>query len=295
MKKKVLMGIVLLALIGTSAVFAQQPTLDKLKFWNNTDKVCEAQAANQQIRGEVVIPAVSPSGRTVMSVSSFRNCTGVTNVVFPDSGTTIGIHVGTFSNCTGLTSITLPANVNNIGSRAFEGCTNLTSVTFKGEFGWSQGQTGIQNSADVFPGDLRAKYVAGGPGTYTRPAGSNTWTKAPAVNTSLEGSWRRQPTGNEIITIRGDTAVLDYYNPTSALGKSSVEKGYFKVGTQVYRNLRSTGNLTWSGQNLGVTNNTSNPDVATGTVWRNLIITMDPGGDTFTDNDGVKYIRAGIQ
>jgi hypothetical protein len=112
---------------------------------------------------------------------------------------------------------------------------------------------------------------------------------------SLNGSWRREPAGLEIINISGDSAVLSYYNPTSAQGKSSVEKGYFKVGTQVWRNLRSTGNLTWSVQNLGITFNTSNPDVVTGTQWYNVTITMDPSGDTFTVSDGSKYIRAGIQ
>jgi len=33
-----------------------------------------------------------------------------------------------------------------------------------------------------FPGDLRSKYLAadGGIGTYTRPSGSDTWTKQPS-------------------------------------------------------------------------------------------------------------------
>ena len=41
-----------------------------------------------------------------------------------------------------------------------------------------------------------------------------------------------------------------------------------QLSAQFYRNLRSTGNLT---------------------------ITMDPSRDTFTMNDGAKYIRANIQ
>jgi len=32
-------------------------------------------------------------------------------------------------------------------------------------------------SKNSFPGDLQAKYLAGGAGTYTRPANGSTWTK----------------------------------------------------------------------------------------------------------------------
>ena len=90
MKKKALMGLVLLAIIGTSAVFAQEPTLDKLSF---------------QKTG-----------------SFFRNN------------------------------------------------PNIISITFQ------QSNTRIDGST-AFPGDLVAKYRAGGLGTYMREAGSNTWTK----------------------------------------------------------------------------------------------------------------------
>ena len=112
---------------------------------------------------------------------------------------------------------------------------------------------------------------------------------------SLEGSWRIQPNGNIIIEISGNTAVYNYINFTSALSKNAVDKGYVKVGTQYFRNLRSTGNLTWSVQVLEITFNTSNRDVATGTRWVDYTITMDPSGNTFTESDGTKWIRAGIQ
>jgi len=59
MMKKVFMAIALIALIGTSAVFAQQPTLDKLTFTpspRNNPTAYIASAANNQISGAVVIP-----------------------------------------------------------------------------------------------------------------------------------------------------------------------------------------------------------------------------------------------
>jgi uncharacterized protein (DUF2147 family) len=278
MKKKALMSIVLLAFVTAGTVFAQSPTLDKLNFVarkSGNQNWYEAQAANTSISGAVVIPAT-------------YNNLSVT-----------GIQSGAFRNCINITSVTIPASVTGIGTTAFFTCSNLTSVTFVGS-NTSFSARGV--SSDSFPAakDLNDKYQAGGAGTYTRPAGGTVWTKqaaasAPAPNTSLEGSWRVQPSGNIIINISGNTAVFSYYNPTGTLGKSATDKGYIKVGDQAFRNLSSTGNLTWSGQVLRVTYNTRTPDVATGTTWDNLTITMDPSGITFTDSTGSTYIRAGIQ
>ena len=57
---------------------------------------------------------------------------------------------------------------------AFGNCISLTSVTFMGTI-----TANYFDTTDVFPGDLRDKYFAedGGIGTYTREAGSDTWTK----------------------------------------------------------------------------------------------------------------------
>jgi len=72
-----------------------------------------------------------------------------------------------------ITAITIPNSVIKIHDCTFDDCTSLTSVTFQGTI------TAINfSSFFTFPGDLRAKYLKGGPGTYTRPDGkSKTWTK----------------------------------------------------------------------------------------------------------------------
>ena len=57
----------------------------------------------------------------------FLNGTEVTNLVIPNSVTSIGY--GAFYGCSGLTSITIPNSVTSIGRDAFRGCSGLTSVT----------------------------------------------------------------------------------------------------------------------------------------------------------------------
>ncbi|MBP3533014.1 MAG: leucine-rich repeat protein, partial [Alistipes sp.] len=50
----------------------------------------------------------------------------VTDLVIPDSITSIGDHV--FSGCSSITSITIPNSVTFIGNEAFRGCNSLTSI-----------------------------------------------------------------------------------------------------------------------------------------------------------------------
>ena len=96
--------------------------------------------------------------------SAFSGCTILATITIPDSVTLIDIRA--FENCTQLNNVTIGSRVATIGNYAFNGCTNLTRVTFLGTVG------SIGSSA--LPGDLRAKHIAGGAGTYTGPS---TWTK----------------------------------------------------------------------------------------------------------------------
>ena len=88
--------------------------------------------------------------------------------IIPNSVTSIGDYA--FYFCTNLISVIIPSSVTSIGDSAFQDCISLTSVTFEGNIP----AAGFSIYAS-FQGDLRDKYFAGGPGTYTRVG--NTWTK----------------------------------------------------------------------------------------------------------------------
>ena len=69
---------------------------------------------------------VIPNSVTSIGNSAFYGCTRLTSMEIPNSVTSIGI--GAFSGCTGLTSIEIPNSVTTIGGYAFRNCTGLTSM-----------------------------------------------------------------------------------------------------------------------------------------------------------------------
>jgi len=82
---------------------------------------------DKAIRGELVIPS-AVYGYPVTSIGSHAasGCTGLTNVVIPDSVTEICPYA--FQDCTGLTSFTISQYVSQIGKEVFVGCDNLTGI-----------------------------------------------------------------------------------------------------------------------------------------------------------------------
>lgn len=70
---------------------------------------------------------VLPNSITKISKNAFYGCSGLTNVTIPSGVNTIGMSA--FGNCTGLTSIILPNSVMTMDANTFYGCTSLASVT----------------------------------------------------------------------------------------------------------------------------------------------------------------------
>jgi hypothetical protein len=80
---------------------------------------------------------------------------------------------GALGNCDPVTSFTISNKVTKIGNAAV-GSNSLTSITFQGTIPQSGVESTCFNSVRG-GGDLRAKYLAGGAGTYT--LNGTTWTK----------------------------------------------------------------------------------------------------------------------
>jgi hypothetical protein len=174
MKKKVVVSLVLLTIIGVSVVFAQSPTLDKLTFTlTNNNREASVRQVNNQVSGAIVIPATyNGLPVTALAQSAFQNNRNVTSVTF------LGNNLRTIGNwalsALGITSIIIPASVESI-AQSFTNYSNssaFTSITFMGS-----STNFTANSFSPGGADLLAKYQAGGAGTYTRRPGENIWIK----------------------------------------------------------------------------------------------------------------------
>ena len=119
---------------------------------------------------KTLVSVTIPNSVTSIGDHAFLECTSLASVTIPNSVISIGIN--SFYSCTSLPSVTIPDSVTSIGSSAFYACNSLASVTFQGTIDSSNIHPGFP-----FPGDLRAKYLDGGPGTYTSEIGTAIWTK----------------------------------------------------------------------------------------------------------------------
>jgi len=204
---------------------------------------------------------------------------GTTNV----SVTGVTLNQSSLSMTVGGAAVTLTATV------APNNATNKT-------VGWSSSNPSV---ATVTYGTVTA--VAAGSATITVTTADGgktancfvtvTGSTTPTTQ-SLDGVWVDEGGGR--VTISGNTGVLSAFGTVNALGQSAIDKGYWKLGDPYLLSITSTGTLTWSGQRLATTFNTSNPNVATGTLWVNSTLTLSADGQTLTiitSNNTLIYTR----
>lgn len=97
----------------------------------NTLSVTYKDTGYNSYSGDIVIPGnLIINGHnyivTVIDSCAFKNCTGLTSVMFPNALTTISDEA--FAGCTSLSMVDIPYYVTTIGAHAFEGCTSLTDA-----------------------------------------------------------------------------------------------------------------------------------------------------------------------
>ena len=133
MKKLNLLFTALLLLCCVGTAKAEEVTINGIRY----DVVTKAKIATViaketgKYSGSIVIPESVVHNSVTYNVTSieseaFYYCTGLTNIVIPNSVTKIG--GGAFSGCKGLTSIEIPNSVTSIGNDAFAFCTGLTNI-----------------------------------------------------------------------------------------------------------------------------------------------------------------------
>jgi hypothetical protein len=97
--------------------------------------------------------------------------------------------------------------------------------------------------------------------------------------TSLDGVWQRP--GGHIVSISGSTGIFVQID-SGAPWQDAKSKSWVSIGGQKFKNLTKTGDRTWTGQEITVQYNNSNPNIATGTTWYDTTFTLSADGQSFT-------------
>ena len=133
-QNKRVLFVLLFTLAGMTSGFAQEFTVDNLKYSivdNGSGVAVIGHVDGQNAKGKLIIPNEVSWKRKKYTVTkiqklAFYDCTGLTSISIPNSVTCIGR--AAFYNCTGLTSIFIPNAMTSIGRNAFQDCTGLTSI-----------------------------------------------------------------------------------------------------------------------------------------------------------------------
>jgi hypothetical protein len=105
---------------------------------------------------------------------------------------------------------------------------------------------------------------------------------------TLDGTWKSESSGN-VITFNGNNAVFKQFG-TDAQVQSAVKKGFVKVGGQAYRNMKKTGDLTWTGQGIGYQSK-DDPNDCVGVAWYDITIKLNPDGKTYQHYMGAATVN----
>jgi hypothetical protein len=191
----------------------------------------------------------------------------------------IGVYsaFGTFGASNAVWNDALSKGHINVGDQCWRNITSTGNLTWSGEEKLVQYNTSNPNIS-IGTSWTNKTFTMSADG-QTLIVGTNTFTRS---NHSLDGVWEA---GAFQMTISGNTGVYSAFGTfgaSNAVWNDALSKGHINVGDQCWRNITSTGNLTWSGEEKLVQYNTSNPNVSIGTSWTNKIFTMSADGQTLT-------------
>jgi hypothetical protein len=96
---------------------------------------------------------------------------------------------------------------------------------------------------------------------------------------AIDGTWSTTALGGYTFRISGSTGVFTDIPDSNVLYTSAVTEGFFSIGGRYLRNLKSMGNLKWSGQVHTVSHS---GNVATGDFWDDCTFTLSTDGQTLS-------------
>ena len=218
-----------------------------------------------------VLTSIIVSGVFAQSINGlWRTAVGNVNSIYD------GKAVITETNDRGWREAEKRGNI-SIGGQVIRNIRSTGNLTWTGQFlllsssnyatSWAGNATFTMNP------DGRTMHVQ-----YQNAGNSGTWTRI--SNNEIDGLWRTA-VGN-VNSIYDGKAVITETNDRG--WREAERRGNISIGGQVIRNIRSTGNLTWSGQFLLL----SSSNYATS--WAgNVTFKMNPDGRTMH----VQYQNAG--
>jgi len=157
----------------------------------------------------------------------------------------------------------------SVSERSFSYCITASGICLPGSYTVAECNGTVSNSCPSNPNGSSPS------------VGNSSSSGGVTPNYSLDGVWVSETRGTT--TFSGSIGVLSSFeSPISAVTQDAINKGYFTLGMQTYRNLISTGTLKWSGQRWSTYSNDKNPNVAIGANWFNCTITMSTDGQTIT-------------
>ena len=209
------------------------------------------------------------TGLTTINSYTFQSCTGLVNIIIPDSVTSI--HNGAFEYCSSLTNVTIPDSVTEIGScwgyepedyfydieKVFTGCSSLTAFNVsKNNRRYSSSDDGkILYNKDkttllAYPsatGDVTIPDSVTSIGEYAfYNCDSLTSVVIPDSVTSIDREAFENCSSLESVTIGNGVTSIDYgaFNDCSSLESVTIGNGVTSIGSCAFYNCSSLESVT---------------------------------------------------
>ncbi len=290
----------LLALLLPATAYAYNFEVDGIYYNIDGNNAIVTDADNYwetpDYSGDVTIPEIVTYNGTTYSVtaigySAFKGCSGLTNIVIPNSVTSIGSFA--FSECSGLTNIVIPNSVTSIGDYAFSECSGLTnidipnSVTSIGDYAFS-GCSGLTNI------DIPNSVTTIGHGAFNGCSGL-TSIDIPNSVTTIVNFMFNHCSGLTRVTIPNSVTTIGHgaFNGCSRLASIDIPNYVTTIGNSAFSGCSGLTSLTIPSSVTSIGNRAFYECYSLTTLNFNAIVCADFSYDTPFCNLNISIINIG--